>query len=260
MPSSPRPVDPPRPAAPADALAAAVADNVAWCAAVARSRGTAQRATPRTWATRRPMPVLFPSLVTTAPGAAVAEVVDALPPGPVAVKDAFADVDLAAAGFSLLLHGRWLVAPVPTTTGTATPSAGPRLRCARVRTPAQLSGFAAASVHTGLDWAALQADPAVDLVTVDGFGAGRWARRAQAVLSSGSAAVGISNVQLLAGGPGSEGPDDGEVADVWRALVRAARDRFPGRPVVGWEPVDDVAGPLAAGLLVAGPLRVWVRG
>jgi len=80
------------------------------------------------------------------------------------------------------------------------------------------------------------------------------------VLSSGSAAVGISNVQLLAGGPGSEGPDDGEVADVWRALVRAARDRFPGRPVVGWEPVDDVAGPLAAGLLVAGPLRVWVRG
>lgn len=232
-----------------DAVSAAVADNAAWCASVAAAQGVPSRRDETSWSAAAPMPAFFPSAVTLRPGVGPAAVLAAVPGGAVGVKDAFADLDLGPGGFSELLHGRWVAAE------TVARPAGGRERVVLVETSEQLAGFAAASVHESLDWAALQEDPTVDLVLVETFGQDGWKQLAQAVLSSGAGtgvpgAVGISNVEVAAGG---------SATDAWRAVGWFAARRFPDRLLVGWEPSADVVPPLLAGFVDVGPLRVWVR-
>jgi hypothetical protein len=45
----------------------------------------------------------------------------------------------------------------------------------------------------------------------------------------------------------------------WAGIAAAAAIAFPGLPLCGYEPVDELAAPLAAGFVPAGPLRVWLR-
>ncbi|QEO16099.1 hypothetical protein FLP10_06080 [Agromyces intestinalis] len=225
-------------------------DNARWCAAVARAHGIAAASTPWGWRARAAMPEGYPEAVTLGPGAAAAEVAAAVPPGPASVKDSFADLDLHDAGFEVLLEGGWIaleregggeLSGASGASGASLAGAGaPPLE--PVRTARALADWALASGAVAAGHPALLDDPAVVVLAAsDESGA----VVAGGILSLGDDAVGVSNVF---GRPGT-----------YAAIATAATVRAEGRPVVGWEPADLLASPAAAGFVVVGPMRVWVR-
>ncbi|MFG2616128.1 hypothetical protein ACGFXC_00745 [Streptomyces sp. NPDC048507] len=235
------------PETPEDLVRMAARNNAEWCAAVSRS-GTFSASV---WSSARRTPPLHPDAVTLTPGATAAEVVggiDTRCPG-CAVKDSFAALDLAPAGFEVLFEARW----IHRAAGPAG-AADTGLRWSAVRTAGELGAWAAAwsggadpgPFHAGLLGG--------DLV----FLAGRRGERivAGAVASAGGGVVGVSNLFGAAGADAGDGADAGAV---WAAVLDAVADRWPGRPVVGYERGEDLEAAVRAGFAPIGPLRVWLR-
>jgi hypothetical protein len=212
----------------------AARDNAVWCARVAVSHGVTGTFSPTSWAAPRRTPPFYPDAVTLAAGCRADDLlaaVDTDTPG-CSVKDSFADLDLAPAGFRVLLEADWIALEAP--------AAGAPAGWQRVDDAEGLARWATAwagGAPTDLFRPALLADPEVAFVAVPGTAGG-------GVLSRSGAAVGVSNVF----------GDDG----TWPALVTAAAELFPGLPLVGWEAADDLAPALAAGFEPCGDLRVWV--
>ncbi|MFD0375514.1 hypothetical protein [Streptomyces sp. NPDC127112] len=224
-------------------LHAAARNNAEWCGAVSRS-GHFRRTV---WCSPRRTPPLYPDAVTLTPAASAADVlagVDTTAPG-CSVKDSFASLDLAPAGFEVLFDAQWIHRPA----GAAAPSGG-RLEWDEVEGPGELAAWEAAwsdgqSGGTGLFHPGLVRQGIV-------FLAGRDGERiaAGAVLSTGGGAVGVSNVF------GRTGADTDEA---WAAaLDAAARDR-PDLPVVGYEHGEGLEAAVRAGFTPIGPLRVWLQ-
>ena len=91
-------------------LGAAVANNASWCDAVCRSHGYPGAFSSRLWTSTRHRLRFYPNAITLHPEATEAEVLAAAAPsGPFAVKDSFARLDLATAGFRLLAEASWIV-------------------------------------------------------------------------------------------------------------------------------------------------------
>jgi hypothetical protein len=218
-------------------VAAAVADNVAWCDAVCRSLGLATSRPPGLWAVAQPPP-LFPHLITLAPQVTAARVVSELDPRTVSwVKDSFASLRLAQYGFSVVVQASWL----HHTPGSADGDAN----CSVVRPGDELARWTAASGTTGIIPARLLADPAVRLVTV--HKGGRPVGGAALSISEG--VVGISNVFGAGASP-----------DVtWEALVSAVGRLVPGRALVGYEQGEGLDAAMRAGFVSTGRLRIWLR-
>lgn len=218
-------------------------NNADWCASVARAHGISSSRIDGIWRAASPMPPGHPEAVTLERGLDPSRVIAALPSGATSVKDSFADVDLAGFGFRVLIEARWVAldeaAPGE---GLAEATAG-GIRFERVTDAAALAEWAAAHGNVAaLAASSLLTDPAVVVLA---------ARRdgnvvAGAVLNRSADEVGLSNVF-------------GEPAESYRAAVAAAARRFPGLPVVGWEPHDELAAATAAGFDVVGALRVWMR-
>ena len=211
-------------------VVAAARDNATWCAAVCRANGIASQVDGGLWVADAPTPDGYPEAVTLEPGRSPEVVAAALPTGATSVKDSFADLDLAGAGFRVRFEARWIAhAPV-----SARPS-GLRV----VSSPDELAAWAA--VHGGGEAfaPALLEDPnVVVLASGDPITAG-------AVLTDAGAVVGVSNVF---GG-----------ASAYDSIVDEAARRFPGRTVVGWEAGEDLPAAEAVGFRAIGDLRVWVR-
>lgn len=170
------------------------------------------------------MPPLHPDAVSLVPGLAAEELLAGIDAGPgCSVKDGHADVDLAGAGFTVALTGRWWHRPPG-------PASAPALR---------------ATVHALGDEVAggvLAGDPAVRLVVAtDDLGRSR----ARAVLHEAGEVVGVSNLTA----------DPGQEEEAWRAVVAVAA----GRHLVGWEQEADLPAAVAVGCVPLAPLRVWSR-
>jgi hypothetical protein len=206
-----------------DPLAAAVAENALWCDRVGRAAGVRTTADPRRWWSATRMPSLHPDAVSLVPGLSVDELLAGIDAGPgCSVKDAHADVDLAGAGFDVVMAGRWWHRP---------PGAAPDTRLhPAVRAPGD-------AVAGGL----LAGEPDVRVVVATD-GDGRIV--AGAVLHEAGEVVGVSN--LIAA--------DGLEDEAWRAVVAVAA----GRHLVGWERDEDLPAAVAAGARPLGPLRVWL--
>lgn len=147
------------------------------------------------------------------------------------VKDSFAALDLAPAGFRVLFEAEWM--------GRA-PTAGRATRWRAVRTADELRAFAAAHGVGDVFRPELLDDPRVTvLARLDGdeVVAGAIANRTDGV-------VGLSNVF-------------GD--DPWPEAVAAVSARYPGLPLVGYESAADLDAARAAGFVTVGPLRVWLR-
>ncbi|MGE7387361.1 hypothetical protein ACQKM2_17955, partial [Streptomyces sp. NPDC004126] len=108
----------PAPSTPEQLRAAAARNNAEWCAAVSRS-GHFRDAL---WCSPHRTPPLYPDAVTLTPGATAAEVlagVNTAAPG-CSVKDSFAALDLAPAGFEVLFGAQWIHRPA----GPGAPAGG----------------------------------------------------------------------------------------------------------------------------------------
>jgi hypothetical protein len=230
-------------------LAAAVIDNARWCHLVCATNGIAGRFDEDAWVSSRRTPEMYPdavTLVADASGAAVLARVDAS--AGCSIKDSFATLDLAAAGFEVLFDAEWIASD-----GTRLRGRGP-LRWERVARPADLRSWALDHGAGSTFTSALLDEPSVTILSGHDRG-GR--RRAGAIATEGDTVVGISNVFVTGA------REDGDAAAFGSAFAGAAAAigaRYPGRPIVGYLAGPRLEAAQAAGFEAIGPLRVWLRG
>ncbi|MFH8571106.1 hypothetical protein [Streptomyces sp. NPDC017993] len=235
----------------------AARNNAAWCDAVCRAHGVPGSFDDRAWAGARRTPPLYPDAVTLTPEASAADVlprVDTRSPG-CSVKDSFACLDLASAGFEVLFEAQWIHRPAGT--------------------PAPVADVHWDVVHDGDELAAWTAawrgEPAADGQDGNGergaddgpFRSGLladagtsflWGRRGDAVVAGAVASregsvVGLSNVFAA----------DGDPRGAWAGALATVASRWAGPAVVGYESGADLEAAVSHGCLPIGPLRVWWR-
>lgn len=223
-------------------LRAAVDNNARWCAAVSGGGTFSADA----WTSARRTPPYYPDGVTLtreASADALLAGMDTASPG-CSVKDSFAALDLAPAGFEVLFGAEWIHRPA----GAPAPAAS-ALAWARVADAGELAAWEAAwdgGRSTGLFHPAL-------LTEEIAFFAGRSAGGrivAGAAANRTGGVVGLSNVFTADGTPDDE---------AWAGALTAVADLWPGLPVVGYEAGDDLDTAVRHGFTPLGPLRVWLH-
>ncbi|HEY7279908.1 MAG TPA: hypothetical protein VH594_28345 [Trebonia sp.] len=229
-------------------LDAAVANNASWCDAVCRSHGYPGTFNSRLWASTGHRLRFYPNAITLHPGVTETEVLAAAGPSrPFAVKDSFARLDLALAGFRLLAEASWIAREdVP----AGPPDDG--LALEPVTSPGELG-----------DWERTWADAGNGGSDVPVFQPGLLSdprcvilacRRedtviAGAVVYAADRAAGISNL-FCAG----LAPDR-----LWAGIQPTVASLRPHLPVVGYEGGASLKAAQRAGFHVLGTLRIWVR-
>lgn len=225
----------------------AARNNAAWCAVMSRAHDVPSTFGAQAWTAPARTPLYYPDAVTLVPGADPAALtgrIDLTAPG-ATVKDSFADLDLAPAGFRVLFEAEWIHRPA------GPPATPPELVWEPAEDPDAVRAWAQAwdggEGNADLFRPALLDDPDTFLLaarTADGgVTAGAVASRSEDVL-------GLSNVFAADGGADA----------AWPGALEAAHRLFPGLPVVGYEHGDDLAAALRHGFTAVGPLRVWLHG
>ncbi|MFI7360044.1 hypothetical protein ACIBTP_39760 [Streptomyces avidinii] len=224
-------------------LRRAALNNAAWCDAVCRAHGLSPRYDgEQLWFSARRTPPMYPDAVTLEPGVPAASVVradDTGSPG-CSVKDSFADLDLAGAGFEVLFEAQWIHRPAGAPLPEAE-AAGPEW--SEVSGAEELAAWEAA--FDGGE--GIEGDgPFRPALLGEGivFLAGRAGGRivAGAVASTGGGVVGVSNLFGAA----------------WAGVLDAVAARWPELDVVGYEHGEDLEAAVRAGFTPIGPLRVWL--
>ncbi|GAA1435204.1 hypothetical protein GCM10009616_31650 [Microlunatus lacustris] len=219
-----------------DLLEDAVLDNAAWCDAVCRAAGLPTSASAEVWSVGRRSPDGYPDAVTLRPGLRAATVLARIEAGDgCSVKDSFADLDLAPAGFGVLFEASWIGRRAPTT------SAPLALDWLEVSTAAELTPWSRRLEVPPLP-PALLTQPGLHVLGAVEVGAGF-------VLSRTGAVVGVSHAV-----PGAADP-----AILWADVVALAGQLHPGADLVGYEQGADLEHSSTAGFEPIGTLRVWMR-
>ncbi|MEU6578870.1 hypothetical protein [Streptomyces sp. NPDC046805] len=212
-----------------------------------RSHGLVSEFGLEAWAAPARTPRYYPDAVTLVPGvdpAVLAARIDTTAPG-ASVKDSFADLDLTAAGFQVLVEAQWIHRPA------SAPAIASDLAWDVADTPDTLRAWALAwddgDGHADLFQPELLDDPAT-FVLAARSASGRVV--AGAVASRSDQVVGISNAFASDGGPDA----------TWPVVLKAVHRLFPSLPVVGYEHGDHLAAAIRHGFEAVGPLRIWLHG
>jgi hypothetical protein len=230
-------------------LAAAVIDNARWCHLVCSTQGIAGRFDEDAWVSARRTPPFYPDAVTFTDDVSVDALLSRIDrTAGCSIKDSFSTLDVTAAGFHVLFDAQWIwraQAPRP---------AGDALRWERVERPDDLRAWSVEHGGGSTFSPALLDEPSVTILA-GRDGGGRLA--AGAVATEADEAVGISNVFAV----GARDEDEGTAsafADAFAGATAAIVERFPGRPIVGYQSTDDLAAARAAKFETIGPLRIWL--
>jgi hypothetical protein len=228
---------------PAALLAAAIANNVAWCAAVCSAHGIGHRAEPTLWSTEAPPPRYYPDVITVDRDAQPGSVAGIIAGRRHAsVKDSFARLDLASHGLRVLFEARWLA----WLRHGGVESADPALQWSAIRTVADLARWEAA-------WATGPDDrgtfPPTLLQRDDVHFLAGW--------RDGAIAAGfvVLETPVMLGVTNEHGGLD--AAGLTQGL--AAIGRLADRPVVGYAADRGTSALVDAGATELGRLRVWIR-
>jgi len=235
----------------------AARNNAIWCDTICRAHGAAGEFHADLWFNRNPVPRFYPNVVTLSnqrPAAAqlahVQELVAAILPDHWAIKDSFAELDLAALAFQLFFEATWIwrapSAPLPKAHDHG-------IQWVRLQDEAQLAQWESAwsrnpannssTQQPRLFLPALLADPNVAFI------AAYQGREmiAGAIANHTDTVVGLSN--LFAPAADSE--------SFWAGCAATAQATFPGYPLVGYESGLDLARAEAVGFEKLQTLRVW---
>jgi hypothetical protein len=229
-----------------DALEAAIANNVAWCALVCRMHGLEGQSVAGVWAVDRRPPLYYPDAITLSPSATPRDVlarVD-LAPG-CAVKDSFASLDLEPHGFRVLFDANWFVVD------RWRPSDDGDLAWEAVVNEDGLVAWVGA-------WAGGDESDspfAVGLLDEEGV-TFLAARQGKEVVAGAIANVGPGDVvgilNVFATGT--------DVEPTWSGALRELERRWPGRRIVGYEHGSALDAARGHGATALGPLRIWTNG
>ncbi|MGW5401133.1 hypothetical protein [Streptomyces sp. NPDC003952] len=236
-------------------LRAAAYNNAVWCAAVSRAGGFTAQA----WSSPRRTPLYYPDAVTLTRDTDAAALLAGIDTGAphASVKDSFAALDLAPAGFEVLFGAQWIHRPA------SAPGGAPALEWSRISGPAELEAWETAwdgEESTGLFHPGLLDGAAEGTEGTAAEGAGEIAflagRDAEGRILAGAAVnrtgevVGISNVFSADGTPDDE---------AWTGALTLTASLWPGLALVGYESGDDLDTALRHGFTAIGPLRVWIH-
>lgn len=236
----------------------AARNNAIWCDTMCRAHGAAGEFHEDVWFNRNPAPRFYPNGVTLVEQRHVAgqlaqiQELAATFPGHWAIKDSFAELDLAELAFQLLFEATWIwrapSAPLPKADNHG-------IQWVRLQDAAQLAMWetawsgnptdASSTQEPRLFLPALLADPNVAFIAAyqdSALIAGAIANRTATV-------VGLSNVFT---------PSADSVA-FWAGCVATAQASFPGYPLAGYESGVDLARAEAVGFEKLQSLRVWGR-
>ena len=221
----------------------AVANNAAWCDAVARTHGVAGVLAADAWTAPARTPPLYPDAITLRPDVDARSLLTRIDTGPGAsVKDSFATLDLAPLGFTVLFDATWI---------TLAPGAGSLRGDTLEFTTVDRAAFAAweqawrrGDGPEDVLRASLLDDPAVTLLRSETTTAASGA----ALYATGDV-IGLSNVFA---------PED-PVDVAWRGIVAWTAMHRPGATIVGYESGADLAAAWRIGFDPVAALRVWAR-
>lgn len=230
----------------------AARNNAAWCDAVCSAHGRPGIFFDSHWIQRAPAPWLYPNLVTldsaVEPAMAAVREIDATRPGGGwAVKDSFAVLPLAPAGFRVLFDAEWIVRPASTASRRVSVADS---RWSRVRSEAELAAWEAAwGESLGGARVLLPELLLRDEIAILGARDDRGEIRAGVALNRTGPIVGLSNFFAA--------PE--QRAALRAECIDAAAATFPDLALVGYETGQDLAECQALGFSSRGPLRVWAR-
>jgi len=225
----------------------AARNNSQWCDAVCRSHGLPGSFAPDAWTNPRRTPPYYPDAVTLQPAAGPETILARVDTtSGCTIKDSFSCLDLSGLGFHVLFDAEWIYRPARPSRATATVRSG----WVRVATSASLAlwekAWAANDAAPGLFRPELLADESIVILgrmVADCIVAGAIANLAEDV-------VGVSNVFTTTSPEG----------DSWTSCVEAIAERFPGRPIVGYESGATLVAAQRCGFSSVGPVRVWSNG
>ena len=229
-----------------DLLGAAVANNAAWCDAVCRSHGYPGAFSSRLWRSTRHRLRFYPNAITLRPEVTAPELLAAVAPSqPLAVKDSFARLDLAPAGYRILAEASWIARDDEP---RGQPDDG--LSWDKVTSPGELGDWEAAWASGGsgdgpVFRPGLLSDPRCTVLACrsgDAIIAG-------AIVYAAGGAAGISNLFTTGLPPGR----------LWAGVQPAVAAIQPRLPVTGWEEGASLEAARQAGFHALGTLRVWAR-
>lgn len=221
-----------------DRIRLAVENNAKWCDLVCRLHGISTSWNDGFWVSRQPSPQFYPEGVTLQRKVSPGQLINELPPGLCAVKDSFADLDLASPGFEHLFDARWIyrVPPVGTKRAVGWTAVGAEEEFARWLEACDLADVLPDALLRDQSVRVLQCKRANDV-------------SAGAVLNRTGSVVGLSNVFSL----------NVPLDEVWRDLVALAAQEFPSCPIVGYERGESLDAAIGTGFNDLAGLRVWLQ-
>jgi hypothetical protein len=226
-------------------VATAARNNAAWCDLMCRAHGSGGTFDAHTWSTPIRSPRYYPDAVTLDAEANVDDLLTRVDTAAgCSIKDSFATLDLAPAGFRVLFDADWIFRPPAPASSPGGSRAWTRVTDRRELGEWE-SAWAVPGDTTTLSRGAILDDPNVFVLA--GRAAGEIAEGA--MLYRAAHVVGVSNVFTR----------DRDLDAVWNAVVRAASVHCPGEAIVGYESGADLAAARLRGCVALGPLRVWVN-
>jgi hypothetical protein len=223
------------------AVEIAARNNASWCDTFCRTHDIVGAFGADRWASAVRTPPRYPDAITltrTAPADELLRCIDTS--SGCSVKDSFATLDLAPAGFRVLFDAQWMQhdAPLPTVGGRDLWSA--------VTTPADLEIWEGEWSDESPSGTFAPALLEIDSVTVFGE-RDRSGFRSGAIANHDHGVVGVTNFFT-----------DGDHEPAWARCVATVADAFPNVPIVGYESGAELEAACRRGFSVLGPLRVWL--
>ena len=229
-------------------VAAAAANNAAWCHAVCRTHGLVPVAAADAWTSAARTPPLYPDAVTLQREVSIPDLLARIDASAgCSIKDSFASLDLESHGFSVLFDAEWIARPPR----SGSPGGDAKTGWSVIEDSVAFAEWERAwRGEVGLADVlrpALLAEESVHVLAErddhDWVVAG-------AVLNRSSGVVGISNFFVA---------DRADTSASWASCVGIAVALFPGSTLVGYESGAALGVARSHGFDAGGPLRVWIR-
>jgi hypothetical protein len=223
---------------------AAARNNAEWCDAFCRTHGISGRLRADSWSSPVRTPPYYPDAVTLLPEVAVEELLADIDASEgCSVKDSFAHLDLADAGFRPLFRAEWLVRNAPE------PGVASEPQWSRLTSEEQLreweAAWAGSQEGSGFFRPALLADDAISVLA--GYDGDRIV--AGAVANRSATVIGLSNVFDAAG----------DLNSAWLSGAAAATARWGRMPIVSYDSGPSLDAAHEAEYRSIGELVVWLK-